>query len=351
MTPKPKPGLIAPMNFLSDTTAPAHPAILDALARANDGFAPSYGADPVSARVKARLTEIFETDLEVLFTTSGTASNALALSVLCPGDAAILCHDEAHIHRDERGAPEFFTGGAKLLPIKGEHAKIPADTLAAVLDEWPRDFVHATPPTVLSISQLNESGCAYTLEEIRTLTGLAHDAGLLVHMDGARFANALATLDCTPADMTWKAGVDALCLGATKNGALAAEAVILFPTVMDRFAALQGRQKRAGHMLPKMRYVAAQMEAWLEDGRWLDLARKANAAGAKLAAGLDALPGGGLAHPCHGNEVFARLDPDLAERLRNAGAGFYGWPDGSARFVASWCTSDNEVDALLAAAR
>jgi threonine aldolase len=339
------------MNFLSDTTAPAHPDILAALAGANEGFAPSYGADSVSARVKARLTEVFETDLEVLFTTSGTASNALALSVLCPGDAAIVCHDEAHIHRDERGAPEFFTGGAKLLTLKGDHAKIPADALAAALDEWPRDFVHASPPTVLSISQLNESGCAYTLQEISTLTGLARDAGLRVHMDGARFANALASVGCTPAEMTWKAGVDALCLGATKNGALAAEAVILFPTVMDRFAALQARQKRSGHMLPKMRYVAAQMEAWLKDDLWLDLARRANAAGGRLAAGLDALPGGGLAHPCHGNEVFAQLDKALAERLRAAGAGFYGWPDGSARFVASWCTSENEVDALLAAAR
>ena len=339
------------MNFLSDTTAPAYPAILDALARANEGFAPSYGADPVCARVKAQLKEVFETDLEVLFTTSGTASNALALSALCPGDAAILCHDEAHIHRDERGAPEFFTGGAKLLPLKGDHAKIPADALASALAEWPRDFVHTTPPAVLSISQLNESGCAYTLDEIETLTGLAQDAGLRVHMDGARFANALVRLNCAPAEMTWKAGVDALCLGATKNGALAAEAVILFPSVMDRFPALQARQKRAGHMLPKMRYVAAQMEAWLEDGRWLELARSANTAGGRLAAGLDALPGAGLAHPCDGNEVFARLDPALAERLRAAGAGFYGWPDGSARFVASWCTREDEVDALLEAAR
>ncbi|MFW6299481.1 MAG: threonine aldolase family protein [Oceanicaulis sp.] len=339
------------MNFLSDTTAPAHPDILAALSRANEGFAPSYGADPVSAAVKEALKEIFETDLEVLFTTSGTASNALALSVLCPGDAAIVCHDEAHIHRDERGAPEFFTGGAKLLPLKGEHAKIPADTLASALAEWPRDFVHTTPPSVLSISQLNESGCAYSLEEIETLAGLAHDAGLLVHMDGARFANALARLNCSPAQMTWKAGVDALCLGATKNGALAAEAVVLFPSVMERFPALQARQKRAGHMLPKMRYVAAQMDAWLKDGLWLDLARRANAAGGKLAAGLDASPGAGLAHPCHGNEVFARLEPALADRLREAGAGFYGWPDGSARFVASWCTRDHEVDAVLGAAR
>lgn len=351
LTRKPKPGLIADMNFLSDTTAPAHPAILEAMAKANDGFASSYGADPVSAQVKAQLKTLFETDLEVLFTTSGTAANALALSVLCPGDAAIFCHDEAHIHRDERGAPEFFTGGAKLLPLKGDHAQITPDTLAAALDEWPRDFVHASPPAVLSISQLGESGCAYRLDQITALTALAKEAGLSVHMDGARFTNALVALDVTPAEMTWKAGVDVLCLGATKNGTLAAEAIILFPNAMDRFSALQARQKRAGHMLPKMRYVAAQMQAWLSDGLWLDLARRANGAGAKLAAGLNALPGCSLAHPCDANEVFVQLEPKIAERLRQAGAGFYGWPDGSARFVASWCTRDEDVEAVLAAAR
>lgn len=339
------------MNFLSDTTAPAHPALIESLAAANDGFAPSYGADAISGRVKARLQEIFETDLEVLFTVSGTASNALALSVLCPGDAMILCHDEAHIHRDERGAPEFFTGGGKLLPIKGEHAKITAEALEAVLAEWPSDFVHTTPPAVLSLSQLNESGCAYSVAEIEALAQTAKARDLAVHMDGARFANALVSRSCSPAEMTWKAGVDALCLGATKNGALAAEAVILFPNVMDRFANLQARQKRAGHMVPKMRYVAAQMDAWLKDDLWLDLARRANAAGARLAQGLSALPGAALAHPCDGNEVFARLDPALANALEAAGAGFYGWPDGSARFVASWCTDATEIDSVLKAAR
>jgi len=338
------------MNFLSDTTAPAHPKIIEALGAANEGFAPSYGADASSARVRERLREIFETDLEVLLTTSGTAANALALSVLCPPDAMILCHDEAHIHRDERGAPEFFTGGAKLLPLEGAHAKIPLAGLEAALGQWPSDFVHAPPPAVLSLSQLNESGCAYSPEEIRALSACARARGLFVHMDGARFANALAALDVPPAQMTWKAGVDALCLGATKNGAVAAEAVILFPSVRERFPALQARQKRAGHMLAKMRFVAAQMDAWLEDGLWLDLARSANGAAARLAEGLAALPGCEIAHPCEGNEVFVRLAPDIAERLRRAGAGFYGWPDGSARFVASWCTRDEEAAAVLAAA-
>jgi threonine aldolase len=339
------------MNFLSDTTAPAHPELIAALGAANTGFAPSYGADPISKRVKGRLQELFETDLEVLFVTSGTASNALALSVLAEPDALILCHDEAHIQRDERGAPEFFTNGAKLLPLAGNHAKIAPEALNRALAEWPEDFVHATPPQVLSISQLNESGGAYTLNELDALIGAAKAADLKVHMDGARFANALASLGCTPAEMSWKRGVDALCFGATKNGALAAEAVILFPSVMDRFGKLQSRQKRAGHMLPKMRFVAAQFDAWLTNGLWLDLAQAANASAKRLADGLTALPGCELAHPCDGNEVFVRLAQDVADRLQAAGAGFYAWPDGSARFVASWCTTDAEIDALLKAAQ
>ena len=339
------------MNFLSDTTAPAHPSILKAMADANDGFAPSYGADPLSARVKSRLVDIFETELEVLFTTSGTAANALALSILSGPDEIIICHDEAHIHRDERGAPEFFTGGAKLLPIKGENAKITPEALKSVLAEWPQDFVHTTPPRVLSLSQLNESGCAYTLDELDALIGLAKAAQLAVHMDGARFSNALVSLECAPSDMTWRRGVDVLCMGATKNGALAAEAVILFGEARAHLPKLQARQKRAGHMLPKMRYVAAQLDAWLAEDLWLRLAREANAAGTALADGLSALDGVVLAQPCDGNEVFLRLDPEMAERLRAAGAGFYAWPDGSARFVASWCTSEAEIEAVLAAAR
>lgn len=338
------------MNFLSDTTAPAHPAVLEALARANTGYAPSYGADPIASGVKQRLKEIFETDLEVLFTASGSASNALALSVLCPGDAAIVCHDEAHIHRDERGAPEFFTGGAKLLPMKGDHAKIPADGLEQLLKEWPQDFVHTTPPRALSLSQLNESGCAYTVDEIKERATIAHAHGLAVHMDGARFANALVHLDCTPAGMTWKSGVDALSLGATKNGAMMAEAVILFPSVMDRFSTLQARQKRAGHMYAKMRFIAAQFEGWLTDDLWLDLARTANARGKAISKTMSEIKGAEVVQPTDGNEVFARLDKALAQKLREAGVGFYSWPDGSARFVASWCTSENEVAGVLRAA-
>ncbi|WP_417490075.1 threonine aldolase family protein [Maricaulis sp.] len=339
------------MNFLSDTTAPAHPRLLEAITAANSGFEPSYGNDAISARVETRLREIFECDLKVLFAVSGTASNALALSVLCPPDGAILCHDEAHIHRDERGAPEFYTGGAKLIPLTGAHAKIDLSALDRALAEIPEGFVHTSPARVLSLSNLTESGTAYSVPEVTERAGRLKQRPALVHMDGARFANALVSLGCTPAELTWKAGVDVLCFGATKNGALGAEAVVLFPTALDRFEALQGRQKRGGHMAPKMRFMAAQFEAWLQDDLWLDLARAANARAGELAAGLAALPGVEILHSVDGNEVFARIPEPLAVRIRAAGAGFYQWPDGSARFVTSWCTEAAEIQSLIAAAQ
>ena len=343
------------MNFLSDTTAPAHPALIEAISKANRDFAPSYGADAISAKVEARLKEIFETELKVLFAVSGTASNALALSVLCPPHGVILCHDEAHIQRDERGAPEFFTGGAKLLPLRGDHAQISLDELDRALGEIPEGFVHTSPVRTLSLSNLTESGTAYTPAEVEDRAHRIKDRPAFVHMDGARFANALVGLDdkggCTPAELTWKAGVDALCFGATKNAAMGAEAVILFPSVMDRFEELQARQKRGGHMAPKMRYLAAQFDAWLENELWLDLARTANARAARLAEGLAALPGVSILHPVDGNEIFAALPEATAEAMRAAGGGFYQWPDGSARFVASWCTREEDIDQLLAAGR
>lgn len=339
------------MNFQSDTTAPAHPALIDAIAAANAGFAPSYGADAISERVEARLREIFECELKVLFAISGTASNALALSVLCPPHGAILCHDEAHIHRDERGAPEFYTGGGKLIPLAGPHARIGLDDLDHALAEIPEGFVHSSPVRVLSLSNLTESGTAYSVSDITERSGRVKQRPAHVHMDGARFANALVSLGCTPAELTWKAGVDILCFGATKNGALGAEAVILFPSVTDRFEDLQARQKRGGHMAPKMRFMAAQFEAWLANDLWLDLARTANARATALVTGLAGLPGVEILHPVDGNEVFARIPDAMATRMRAAGAGFYQWPDGSVRLVTSWCTSTDEIAALLASTR
>ncbi|WP_421790739.1 threonine aldolase family protein [Hyphobacterium sp.] len=331
------------MNFLSDTTSPVHPVILDALKTANDGYAASYGHDPITTRLRAKLSELFEAPIEMVLTTSGTASNALALSLLCPPHGMVLCHDEAHIHRDERGAPEFFTGGGKLLPLKGDHAKIDAGQLHKVLKEWPRDFVHTTPPRALSISNLNESGCLYSIDELIAVTKPARKLGLGVHFDGARFANALISSGQTPAELSWKAGADILCLGATKNGAIGAEAILLFGKTQDQLTELQARQKRSGHMGPKARFIAAQMLAWLEDDLWLALARDANSAAQEIAALLRSSGGAKILHSVDGNEVFARLEDPLAEQLRKAGVGFYQWPDGSARFVASWSTSEEEL--------
>lgn len=333
------------MNFLSDTTSPAHPDVLASLADANHGYAPSYGNDRLTAELKSRLESLFETELELVLTTSGTASNALALSILCPPHGMILCHDEAHIHRDERGAPEFFTGGGKLLPLRGSHAKIDPAELEQALAQWPQDFVHTPPPRVLSVSNLNESGCRYSARELKALTGPAKAKGLGVHFDGARFANALVSSTESAAAMSWQAGADILCLGATKNGALGAEAILLFGEARARLSELQARQKRSGHMGPKARYIAAQMLAWLRDDLWLDLARHANAAAAKIAEILRKA-GADILHPVDGNEVFARMDDALAEQLRTGGAGFYQWPDGSARLVASWSTSDAELRAF-----
>jgi threonine aldolase len=334
------------MNFLSDTTAPAHPKLIEAIAAANTGYAASYGADDISARVETRLREIFECDLKVLFAVSGTASNALALSVLCPPHGAILCHDEAHIHRDERGAPEFYTGGAKLIPLLGDHARISLESLDNTLAQIPEGFVHTSPVRVLSLSNLSESGTAYSPADVADRAGRLKDRPAFVHMDGARFSNALVSQGCTPAELTWKAGVDALCFGATKNGALGAEAVILFPSVTDRFETLQTHQKRGGHMAPKIRFMAAQFEAWLKDDLWLQLARTANDRATALAAGLSAVADIEILHPVDGNEVFARIPEQVAAQMRAAGAGFYQWPDGSARFVTSWCTTPEEVAAL-----
>ena len=339
------------MNFLSDTTAPAHPKLLEAIIAANAGFAMSYGADEISARVETRLREIFETDLKVLFTVSGTAANALTLASLCPGHGAILCHDEAHIHRDERGAPEFYTGGAKLIPLRGDHAKISLEELDRALGEIPEGFVHTSPVRALSLSNLTESGTAYTVAEVTERAARLKDRPAFVHMDGARFTNALVSLGCTPAELTWKAGVDALCFGATKNAAMGSEAIILFPSVMDRFEELQMRQKRGGHMAPKMRYLAAQFDAWLADDLWLDLAATANRQARRLAVGLAGVDGVEILHDVDGNEVFANIPARTAESMRAGGVQFYQWPDGSARLVTSWCTQDAEISSALDAAR
>lgn len=342
------------MNFMSDNTAGAAPAIIEAIARANAGNEASYGADAISKRLTQKFSDLFGRDVIVHPVTTGTAANSLSLATLCPPWGAVLCHDGAHIHVDECGAPEFFSG-AKLVPVAGPAGKLSPQGLAAALGHYQRGFVHHVQPTAISLTQSTELGTAYTPAEVAAIGDFAKAQGLALHMDGARFANAVAGLGCAPADITWKAGVDALSFGATKNGALAAEAVIFFDPA--RGADFGYRRKRAGHLLSKMRFVSAQLEAMLDDGLWLKLAGHANAMARRLEAGLKAIPGVALALPVQANEVFFTLpDHGARERLEKRGARFYVWspsndPVPLVRLVCSFATADADIDAFLAAVR
>jgi threonine aldolase len=347
------------MNFASDNAAAIAPDILAAIARANDGHALAYGRDAWTERLERRFADMFERDVAVFLVATGTAANALALAHLTPPWGAVLCHEEAHIATDECGAPEFFGGGIKLVPLAGAGGKIASKTLARALDaRW--GGPHHVCPSVLSISQATEAGTIYRPHEIRALADMAHARGLAVHVDGARFANALARMNSSPAQATWQAGVDALSFGATKGGALAAEAVVFFDAA--RAKNMPERRKRAGHLVSKHRFLAAQMEAYCADDLWLRLARHANAMAERLAAGLAAL-GVAPVWPVEANEVFVPLPARMDARLKSAGALYYPWhtnslPHGIAvpgdaclvRLVTSFATRAEEVDCFVSTA-
>lgn len=339
------------MDFSSDTSAPAHPQIIEALGRVNSGMQPSYGADSETLALKAALAGLFETDVEILPVDSGTAANALAMSVICGSMESVICHHEAHIERDERGAPEFFTGGGKLHLCGGDHAKLDIDEVKSVCAAIQRGFVHETPPAALSLTNLTESGARYSADETAQLARVAHDADLIVHLDGARFANALVTGRETPAEMSWKAGVDLMSFGFTKNGALGCELIVLFGDMIGRFPQLQARAKRAGHLPPKMRYMSAQALAMLEGDLWLTAAGTANAYAREVADIVTKEAGGTLAHPVDGNEVFAHLPDGLFEHLLARGLRAYAWIDGSIRFVCHWNTQPDDIVSLARACR
>jgi threonine aldolase len=335
-------------NFRSDNVTGVAPAIMAALHEANSGPAMPYGDDPWTERVTGKAALLFEREVTVFPVATGTAANALALASIVPPFGAIYCHAQAHIATDECGAPEFYTGGAKLVGLGGAHGKIAPDDLAAALAVGGAGVVHHVQPAGLSLSQLTEAGTLYGPSELRALTALARRHGLKVHMDGARFANAAARLDCAPAELTWRAGIDVLSLGATKNGALAAEAVLFFDPALAREFAF--RRKRAGHLFSKMRFLSAQLEAYLTDGLWLANARHANRLADRLAEGLALLPGCELLHPVEGNEIFARFPPGLAEALVADGFLVEPWnAEGTARMVTAFDTEMRDVDELLAA--
>jgi threonine aldolase len=338
------------MDFSSDNAYGASAEILAALVAANDGTAPSYGADAITARLAARFGEIFEREVAVFPVVSGTAANALALATLCPPHGAVFCHQESHIALDECAAPEFFSGGARLVLLAGDDGKIAPATIEAALPNYRRG-IHSAKPSVVSITQASESGTVYRPGEIAALGACAHDNGMALHMDGARFANALACLKCKPAELTWRAGVDALSFGATKNGALLAEAVVFFAGARD----FEYRRKKAGHLVSKMRFLSAQLEAYLAEERWLKTAARANALARTLGEGLAKVAGAELAHPVEANTVLVRLPDATVARLREKGARFLDWAppkDGRTlvRLVCSFATKEEDVARFLEAA-
>jgi threonine aldolase len=329
------------MRFFSDNAASAHPAVLAAINGAN-AVDTAYDGDALSRSLDAAFSALFETEVKAHWIATGTAANSLALAALCPPHGGIMCHADAHIQGDECGAPEFYTHGAKLIPIEGSRAKITEDTLNAKLAGFPLG-VHWTQPKALSITNATEYGCVYSPAEVRALSAICREKGLGLHMDGARFANAVAYLGCSPAELSWKAGVDILSFGFVKNGGLSSEAVIFFkPELAENFAE---RRKRGGHLLSKGRFMAAQLLSLLEGNQWLVNARAANAGAQTLANAL----GERLIYPVEANEVFARMMPEDAALLRAKGFDFYDWVDDEVRFVVSWDQRPDDVLALAAA--
>jgi threonine aldolase len=329
------------MRFFSDNAAPAHPKVLEAIAAANR-LDTAYDGDEWSLRLDGAFSELFGTEVRAFWVTTGTAANCLTLAALCPPFGAILCHKDAHIEVDEAGAPGFFTGGAKLILLNGEGAKLAPGTVAAACDRIRKD-VHQVQPAALSITNATEYGLVYKAGEVAALGALAKDRGLAFHMDGARLANAVAATGESLADLTWRAGVDALSFGFVKNGGLNAECMILFETELADEIAV--RRKRAGHLLSKGRYLAAQILAMLEDDLWLDNARSANAAAQTLAKAAPHR----LVYPVEANEIFLNVAADEAAQLRTKGFDFYDWGPGEIRLVTSWDQNPEDVERLAEA--
>jgi threonine aldolase len=329
------------MRFFSDNAAAAHPKVIEAIAASNR-LDTAYDGDEWSARLDGAFSELFETEVRAFWVTTGTAANCLALAALCPPYRGIICHRDAHIEVDEAGAPGFFTGGAKLILLDGAGAKVTPDAVAAACDGIRQD-VHQVQPAAISITNATEYGLVYKAGEVAALSDLARSRGLAFHMDGARLANALASTGESPANVTWRAGVDALSFGFVKNGGLNAEALIVFKTELADEIAV--RRKRAGHLLSKGRTLGAQLLALLEDDLWLDNARAANAAAQALAR---AVPDR-LGYPVEANELFLNVTADEAAQLRAQGFDFYDWGPGEIRLVTSWNSNAEAVEQLAAA--
>jgi threonine aldolase len=337
------------MDFRSDNVTGMAPEVLAALAEANHGSALGYGADDITRRLERLFGELFETDVTVFPVATGTAANALALSVMAPPYGAVYCHELAHINVDECGAPELFTGGAKLIDLPGAHGKLDAALILDELAKGAQGNVHNVQPAAVSLTQATERGTAYRPAEIAEIAETAHKHGLKVHMDGTRFANAVARLGCAPAEISWRAGVDVLSLGATKNGAMAAEAVIFFDR--DLAARFGFQRKRGGHLFSKMRFVSAQLEALFKDGLWLKHAAHSNQLARRLADGVARIPGAEILDPVEANLFYVRMPEPILAGLEADGFKFYreGGPE-TIRLVAAFNTESAQVDAFIASA-
>jgi threonine aldolase len=341
------------VNFASDNVYGVDPRILQAMVDANARLTDvSYCHDEDSRRVDARLSEIFETDVASFLVVNGTGANSLALSAICPPFGGIFCHADSHINTDECNAPELITGGAKLITLTGDGNKLQPDAVTSKI----RQFLHGehgAKPSALALTQATELGTVYSLAEIKALSAVAKLHGMKVHMDGARFANALVSLGCTPAEMTWKAGVDVVSFGGTKNGGMILESVVFFDTALAQNFLY--RRKRAAQLVSKGRYLSAQMLAYLRDDVWLPNARRANGLAQTLARGLRQSNRVRLSNPVEANEVFAIMPRHTFDAVQRAGAHFYEWPmDGLAedevhcRFVLSFATPEAHVQQFLA---
>lgn len=337
------------MDFGSENTSPVHPAFVKAVVSANQGYATNFEAEAWTERALRCLQDFFETkDLWAFTVATGTAANAIALGAMVPHYGSILCHWDAHIATDECGAPEMFSFGARQIPLPGEHGRMSIDAVTTHLHEARIGVVHSIQPSALSLTNLTEAGTAYDPDQICALTAVACKAGLGIHLDGARFANAAAYLGAPPAQLTWKAGIEIITLGTTKSGSFGAETIVAFtPKYNTAFSFLR---KRSGHFAPKSRFLAAQVQAYVEDGLWLKNARHANRAARRMADGLSAIKGITLVHATEGNEVFAAMPMATGDALQRAGCRFQrDWRlhPRHHRFVTSWVTTDEEVDCML----
>lgn len=335
-------------HFGSDNHSGICPEAFAALAAANEGHVPGYGNDPWTTKAADLIREVFETKCEVFFVFNGTAANSLALSSICRSYNSVLCHDNAHVQTSECGAPEFFSNGAKLLPLPGENGKLnPAEIEAAVKK---RTTTNHPKPRALSLTQATEAGTVYSLNELRALTDTARRLDLRVHMDGARFANAVAGLGVAPKEITWQAGVDVLSFGGTKNGMAIGEAVVFFNTELAK--EFDYRCKQAGQLASKMRFMTASWVGMLQDGAWLRHAHHANRMARRLADGLRVLPQIKISFPCDANGVFAQMPAPVIQSMFDRGWKFYTHVSpGDARLMCSWDTTEEDVDAFVAEVR